>query len=429
MTRKKIPDGRQEAMFLVGPDQQIVEPVHEPGAVGLADRAIYLGQALDYLMQANMRDAFAGNEQAQKKYGSQSELVAEGAVRNAEQYRRLAKWVFLRAYGVAPADGYDKSELLKSFDMFKEGIGDISGERKSLKQIREELHRTLKVRVGLQNRQQNARPHKAEPQPKTPNKQASNDNGLPTREKLIAISEDQRAGFITPTNLEKNLVMAYLDYFDNPEFELGPQNQLIEVVNFQLKHHGPVQGKEYGHQAGRSIAYVFADFYEQATRQLADLEYVRERLQETDNPNLSLAVALNADMLKAIPLIRYMDLAEYRATGEVAYQQKDKVIRPGFSILRSRRNEDAASGDKNKIIEDPYTARNRSKAATKWLKTRLEQIKVGDVRGVIGYAILDQQKREIFHEVVLKDFAEEKTRMPQLAEARKVARRVLGMAA
>lgn len=434
------PAHTQEPLFLVDADQHVVEPGQDPYSVDLAERAIWLGRALDDIAQATIRDAFAGNEQARRKYGGRADAAAQGAIENAAKFRQDARFAFERGAGyialidVAPMSKTDelRAEAAKSFRNFAEGVGDESGKKKSIKLIREELQRSILFGVTNQNRAKGERPHK--PEDLFSEAEAEDERGLPTREKLILIAEDPRAGFIPTTNHEKNLVTTYLDYLDNPEFPLGPQNQLIEVVNFQLKHHGTGLGKEYGDQAGRSIAYAFSDFYEQATTQLKDLEEVAELLHEINNPNLSLIVGLEMNVLKAIPLIRFMDLAKHRATGETSYMYKGQEVSPKFDVLRSRRNEAAATGERNKVMQDPYTGTDpktgkRPDAVTKWLMKRTEQIRVGEVRDLIAEAIVDQRRRQMFHEIILKDFAAQKTDMSQLAEARRVARATLGLAA
>lgn len=250
--------------------------------------------------------------------------------------------------------------------------------------------------------------------------------GLSTREKLLILAEAEHAGFLPTTNEEKNMVLTYLDYIKNEAFNLGAQSQLLEVGNFHGKHHSYATAKDFALQAGRSIANEFGDWFVQSEQQLADLFVVKELLQATDNPDLSLAVALHADMLKAIPLLRFIDLTMLRDKGEIAYKFQDMAYKPKFDVLRTRRNEskELLQEGKNKVLEDPYTG-TRSKAATNWLKLRMMQVKVGDVRKIIEAAILDQTNRMQFHKLVLEDLAQEKTDSILLKEASKTARGIL----
>lgn len=432
MSNINVPDGRQEILFLVGSESQIVEPLNDPSAVGLAERAIYLGQALDYLAQANIRDAFGGNEEAQKRYGINAESVAAGALKNAKEFRKAAKWAFSRAYGLAGVlesvdedkKTEEKEKAALEFQNFQKGISTESGEQISIKELRERLAGRTRREVTIDNRNQGKRPHQQET---STNKSPEEETGLSTREKLTAILDDPRAGFIAPTNQEKNWTITYLDYLDNPEFPLGAQNQLIEVANFQRKHHGNKQGMEFAVEGGRSIAHEFSDFYIQAGAELTDLEQLMQILGDTYNPNLSLEIALNADIEKAIPLIRYMDLKTLLADGKVEYEVNGVKVRPGFSLLRSRRNEDTEIEGKNKDIVGPYTVNPRPETVKRWLKKRIAQIKVGDVRDLVGEAIVDLQRRQTFHKLVLEDFAEQKVDLPYLQEAQTVARRTLGL--
>jgi hypothetical protein len=179
-------------------------------------------------------------------------------------------------------------------------------------------------------------------------------------------------------------------------------------------------------QASASIAHEFGDWFIQSSQQLADLKEVNELIHETVNPHLSLAVALNVDVLKAIPLVRFMDLVELRKEGKVEYQTDDGVMKPLFSLLRTRsnRSKEDLRPEKNKVIEDPYTG-ERTKAVTEWLKTRMAQIKVRDVRHLIIEAIADQEKRVNFHKLVLEDLATEKTDSELLKQASLVAKEIL----
>ena len=101
-----------------------------------------------------------------------------------------------------------------------------------------------------------------------------------------------------------------------------------------------------------------------------------------------------------------------------------------FDVMRTRRNKDRADPDsgKNKVLEDAYTAETRTKAANDWIKLRMAQIKVGDVRSSVKDAILDQRNRVALHELILQDLAIEVVDSEILQEASKVARDFLGKA-
>jgi hypothetical protein len=448
MTQQKPPTG-QEALFLVTPHDSFVIPQHEDNVVSIAERAVHLLSALDYLAQARIRDSFAATPGAQEKYGSNASAVLAGAERNAEFYKKAAKYAFGRASGLftelehAEEDDRDRIKLdaSKSFLDFTNGIRTETGDSISSKTLREQLTRATFIGVAEHNREQTLRPHKSEntqsekvdKATKGTEEQEDRNDGLTTREKLIALYEDPRAGFLPTTHREKNWVTTYLDYLDNPEFELGPQNQLIEVANFHLKHHKLDAGFDYGIQAGRSIAYEFADLFEAASRELEMLEAVAERLQETFNPNLSLAVAMDAEIEQAIPLIRYIDLVEFRKRGAISHDYRGKNQNLRIDPLRTRRNEDIveANSDKNKRLEDPYMRADRGKddAITKWMKKRALQLRVGEVRQTVADAIVDQRRRRNFHLVILQDFSIAKTDMPQLREAQLVASQAITRAA
>ena len=404
--------------------------VQQQGAVPIAERYAHLLNVLD------LHDAVPSYDQIARLHPlprdvdanykpTRQQAISRNAAITAEQMRARARAEFYEAYGLtamlaANAMPNSDAELMarKAYDAFTRRF---AGTHKT-----EQRSKSRTLWTGLLKGMVMPNEVSEEPADAVPTAaKADAEHGLSTREKLIILAEAHDAGFLPTTNEEKNTATAYLDYIMSGKFELGPQSQLIEVGNFHGRHHDFATAYEFSLQAGRSIAHEFGDWLTQAKTQLEDLVIVQQLLHETDNPNLSLAVALNADMLKAIPLVRYIDLEALRAGG-VQHQTAQGKVQPRFDVLRTRRNESASATveGKNKTLEDPYTG-ERTKAVNKWLKMRLTQIKVGDVRMVIGDAIADQQHRVAFHELVLNDFATQKTNSPILAEAAKVAAGIL----
>lgn len=414
-------------------------PDTQPGSVNILERAILLNETLDYLLQAKGLGGFSRSSQVAERIGENTPQAQQGAAEKANQLRVAAKNPFNKAFGLQKIlDNPDglwseqraKREASNALGDFSIGKGREAKTTKTPAEIRRELASTITVQSTMAKGENStpaepAAPHEVSAPIAATKLPEAEQPGLSTREKLIVLAEAQDAGFLPTTNEEKNMVMTYLDYIKNPDFELRTQSQLIEVGNFHGRHHDFSTAKEFALQAGQSIAFEFADWFTQATQQLAELMEVRQLIHEIDNPDLSLALALHVDMQKAVPLIRYMDLATLRAEGKVEYQTGKGKISPSFVLLRTRRNEkDIQIPGKNKTLEDPYTGK-RTDTATKWLKTRMTQIKVGNVRQIIEEAIVDQENRVKFHKLVLTDLALEKTDSEMLGEASKVAQQVL----
>lgn len=403
-------------------------------AVPLNERYIHLSNVLKMFDRVVQLDYIARQNPIPKNVSddyklSKQQAMSRNSAKAAEQLRGESRAEFYKAYGVvalasgdSPASSEEiEREASKEYDRFTmRYAGPHKRERR--KEKREFWESLLKQRTETDSFT-----------PDTPilldnedHNEEQKQPGLSTREKLIILAEADDAGFLPTTNEEKNMAMTYLDYIKNQAYELGTQSQLVEVGNFHGKHHSFFAAKEYALQSGRSIAFEFADWFSQSSQQLTDLKEVKQLIDEIDNPNLSLAIALNADMKKAIPLIRFMDLSELRAKGKVEYKTEKGVIAPPFDLLRTRRNEDVGGlvPGKNKVLEDPYTGA-RTKVATEWLKTRMAQIKVRDVRKLIQEAISDQENRAEFHKLVLKDLALHKTDSEMLKEASKVAQSIL----
>lgn len=402
------------------------------GAVPIVERYVHLGNALDMADRVLDLDHLANlhpipKNASQDFVPTKNQSISRNAAKAAEKMRQNTRLEFYQAYGVnaliasgvASKEDIEK-EASKNYDKFTMRF---AGKHKF-----DARYKAGKAWRGLLNQHLQIQDEVAESTPKISNQEVMvEQEGLSTREKLLVIAEADDAGFLPTTNEEKNLVVTYLDYIKNQDYELGPQSQLIEIANFHGKHHGFYTAKKYAMEASASIAHEFGDWFIQSSQQLADLKEVNEIIRETVNPELSLAVALNVDMLKAIPLIRFMDLVELRAEGKVEYQTEDGVIKPSFSLLRTRsnRSKEDLQSEKNKVIEDPYTG-ERTKAVTEWLKSRMAQIKVRDVRHLIIEAIEDQEKRVSFHKLVLEDLATEKTDSELLKQASKVAKEILG---
>lgn len=436
--REREVDVAQESFFVLNPTT-IILPTNNPGAVDIAFRSSHLDNSLKLRDEALELKRFVSRGLARQRYGK---VGADNILNNVAEKYADSELEFNRAYGLDivlevtdPAEHeLVREETKKAYIMFYSGYGNEEMKpsperkrRKKLPEIRDELGRIAKLYAEI--------PRQEHVNIAIPVEITTTDTGvkeqilgLTVREKMEVSKYDSRAGFYPTSRIEATSVATYLNYLDNPDlFPLGPQNQLLEVANFHLKHQGTEIGMKYGSQAGRSIANMFGDFYSQASEQLAELLEVERLLVDTDalpNFDISLAKGLHVDMLLAVPLVRYMDLSEYVATGEIVTMYKGKKTAISFDPVRTRYERSGMTDGRNKVLYDPY-AKDRSKAATKWLKTRMMTTPLKTGRGVINGAIEDQQNRVAFHRGVLLDFLNTSSSAPILVEASIVAEQIL----
>ena len=425
MSGRKSPasilDANQGRLFLTPPSEKFIDFHHEDVSVSLDQRAFFLIESLnEYEKAQDIRQAVKSGWPT-RQYGP---IHVANLLKNAVRHENNSRKSFSDARGTqmlieATEDKGEIHAILsddkRDYTKFMAGYGSeelynparhpSDKERKKERTtIRSQLARfvqwsaysSVDSTIDTVEAQDIAEPVdesvplcKSEVTDETPNE------SLTTAEKLQVILDDERAGFIPTTNLEKSLVLTYLSYLDNPdEFPLGPMNQLLEVVRFHIKHAHGRAGIERGAAAARRVTHIFGDFLDQASAQLVQLQRVNVLLADTANPNISIAVALNSEMVDAVPLVRFMDLTAMMHGN-----------RTDFSTMLTRHNVKIIDGRELEIIEDPYTG-ERSKKVVNYLKRRMMKLNVGDTRGIVEEAILDQTKRIAFHNRVLQELGE-----------------------
>lgn len=413
-TPQATSDGNQERLFLVPPSQEFIPNTQEGLSVGIEQRAFFLVESLNELEKAQDIRERVKTGWPEQRYGK---VHASNLAKQASQHERNSRKSFSDARGTDQliALAGDEAEVVeiraedsKDYLKFIWGYGseelnnpDRYPRKKLRTTIRTELARFVQWSAFTTTPDSKT----SSPRQKDKVAQKTNDesrenkgntmDALTDQEKLQTIAEDERAGFIPTTNLEKSLVLTYLSYLDNPdEFPLGPMNQLLEVVCFHIKHAHGRAGIERGAAAARRVTHIFGDFLDQASAQLVQLQRVNVLLADTANPNISIAVALNSEMVDAVPLVRFMDLTAMMHGN-----------RTDFSTMLTRHNVKIIDGRELEIIEDPYTG-ERSKKVVNYLKRRMMKLNVGDTRGIVEEAILDQTKRIAFHNRVLEELGE-----------------------
>lgn len=262
---------------------------------------------------------------------------------------------------------------------------------------------------------------------------------LDTRERLQALFDDPRAGFLPTTNREKVMVFTYLDYLDNPDYPLGITNQLFEVLIHQqrldkikpgdspevsqAKRARQRNGLHVGKRSLESITYEMGDFMESARHGLESLAELRTFLYEGHSPKVSLAeeVPLEEHGLRA--LIRYRDLARYRDKGELPHGVNDP-LRTKENRVRKEADRTVQDSGANKTVEDLYTRTTPDASMDAYVAACAEGMTIGQARKIIDDAIADQQARYAFFRRELQNLVE-KTPEARTLTIRQIASDIL----
>jgi hypothetical protein len=253
-------------------------------------------------------------------------------------------------------------------------------------------------RQTAHNRVHGLRPHRT--------RILSKEEGLDTHDRLIAILEDPRAGFITPTNREKNMTLALLDFLDNPEYPFRINNSHIAIYNFLEKQRRRPKNVDLDSRRGpESVTYEITDFLRNALASRKALQALQIDLNECLNPTVTVGEEtdyIDPDHPGLPALIRYLDLKHFIANGVSKVFDKDP--------LRTKVHPLPHTGDgPHKIIGDSYTS-SRLKPAGQALITRAtSSLNIGLARKEIANAIVDQTLRESFMHHILCLIAEAPT--------------------
>lgn len=217
-----------------------------------------------------------------------------------------------------------------------------------------------------------------------------------THDRIRAIYEDNRAGFLPYTHLEKNTVLTYLDYIDSPEYVRGVSNQLLEVFHHQQKKYG--SGMKEGRRAIESIVYEVGDFLTNARNSAQYLGELKELIEECPAPHAKIIDEAGNDHSGYLPLVRYIDSMEFLKKGVtkglLADQHQTKEYR------WAKGNEPG----KHKIIEDQYTRDDPDELFKERVKTTIESLTIKQLRKIIEGACSNEDARVKFYEARLIDF-------------------------
>jgi hypothetical protein len=431
---KTRPNPMQDPLFPTAGGEFFLPQAEASNEVQPLVRNLQLVNVLDYFTEIARLETFIkygstkdGKKTLAKQYGGQAgaeDVLLRSQLRRVE-LDKAAKLEYMRAEGlfveldagkITQRDAWEKAR--SGYRSFAEEYG-FTHQNSQRAKIREELLASVRQRQDLvtsvRKKSDLSKGDNDKPNPI--------DDQLDTWTKLQVIKNDPRAGFIPATNHEKTIVLAWLDYLDNPVYPFGIRNQTIEIYLSQIAKHG-AQGRDFGVQAAVSRAYELQDILTDAEISLQLLKAFQLEVADTPNPDVYLEQEFGESHPAYAVLIRFRDLRELALTGTV------EGLRG--SALRSTRNEEAVPdeliGQKNKVIEGPYTSLKLTKAIARRIKTQPKKLKVGDVRNDFEEAIADQEMRRDFARARLEDMAtgaDEKDEL--LLASSTVARSILGL--
>jgi len=424
----------QDALIIAHPESGEMMPrdFTTEGTVDLVAHRLHQLNALSLFGAINQREMFYTYQRdvAEERYKDRADEVLRGSRANRdamqdeardEYYRSLGVFTVVETANQFPDFDLDRylADAKRSWSIFQ---ARYRGERHSNERNR--LMKALRAGIMVQqseiDRQEEIRPYISEADQK---RDVTSDGReyplLSSRERMEAVRDDSRAGFLPKNNREKFKTFTYLDYMDNPKYPLGINDQFIEIFYHQQKN-DKVEGQEKLTEAQRavvSVTHELGDHWRDAVISLIDLTQL-ERDLDGANPSLYLTEDVPADHPGIARLVRYRDLARWRDTGELPEGIPDPL-----RVVEDRRPHDDET--KNKTVSDLYTAENRSPKMEAYLADQAGQLTIRQARKLLKEALADERAREAF----LGDRMEELAVLPENAGAalpmRWIARRVI----
>ncbi|MHB1864814.1 MAG: hypothetical protein ACYCPS_01450 [Candidatus Saccharimonadales bacterium] len=399
---------------------QIITPDldQSPFQVELDVRAGHLQNVITYLAALSRANGFIKHDTYQQAVGQRTATptMRQNVELSRPTYLRQAKVEFLRASGLsklvavgALTEAAKKDEAREMFESF---LAEYFGPRRYdeaqafRRQLVATVDRIQEIKQTKNNRAEGLRPHRYKVLIEY---EARRPGMLDTRKRLLAINGDPRAGFLPTTHREKNQVITFLDYLDNPRYPFGVNNQLIEVINKSErdKRKNPSIDSERG---PLSITFEFIDYLNHSIQQLEDLEQIQMPIRALPNRRVTLGEEfewLDLDHPGFKALIRFIDLSDFMAGAEVL-GAKD----PLKTLEIGRDNEK----EKHKTVVDIYTTPEPDSYFEEYLKKRVRNTKVGEALDNIDLAIEDQLKRSGFMLRRLQDIASNSYGMSRLLQ-------------
>lgn len=355
-------------------------------------RAEELIVSLDFLSRASRGDGFialsyANPDVLEQRYGPDAQEQVGKTTRNRNRFLIVARDAFYRAYqiGSGPTAKNDPN-FMHAFGAYNSEFG---GPRNQ--EARDQRRDSLKLMVAIEGQRPLGDSYTVTPGEElfTPvESSVANDERpkrLDTRERLIALRDDPRAGFLPATHAEKNRAITFLDYMDRPDYPANIGHQFQEVYIRQKKLRND---PEEARLSLVSIGFELGDYFIQATEQATVLCDLNALVEDCPNPRATLVEEIGEAHRGYGPLLRYMDILRLRETG---------TSKTRFDALRSHANRGPqAYMDKNKTVEDAYTGEVLRPAPSRHLKKQIETLTIRDVRESVRAAARNEERRAAF---------------------------------
>lgn len=403
----------QDALIIANPEsgQFAVHDFEASGVVDLTESRLHLLNTLALFGAINQRENFYRYQSsvAQQRYGENAPQVLEGAKRNGQEMAQEAQEEFYRAIGrnlvmaSAPEDypefdfeayGRDAKRQWTTFQARYRREAHSSARHELMKALRSGImldvsgaHRDAEVRPYISKKDQ---------------KRDRTSDGreyplLSSRERLQALQDDPRAGFLPKNDREKIKCFTYLDYLDNPEYPLGISNQFIEIFIHQQKGR-KIEKLATAQRSVVSVTHELHDHWRDSLQSMAQLTKLQQDLDGA-NPKLGVLEDVPADHPGIPVLVRYRDLATLRDAGRLP----EGIVNP-LRVVEDRRPH--ADPTKNKTVADVYTAANKPPQMEGYITKAADGMTIAEARTLLKAAIQDEQAREAFLSDRMGDLAE-----------------------
>jgi hypothetical protein len=449
----------QDALIVAHPESGglVVHDFSKEAYVDFEERRMHELNALSLFGAINQRERFYSylQDAAAERYGDKAKNVLEGARRNRDLMVREAEDSFYQSIGLFQVEA--TAYLFAGFNIddyrrdARRQWTEFQAKYRSENRVyaRNAHRRELLAGVSASdvnqeqatfNRQHNLRPHISDKDQAAAAKAGTEYPLLSTRERMVAIQDDPRAGFIPTTNREKNMIMSYLDYLDNPEYPLGITNQLFEVFIHQQKLDKPAPGDTPAKRAQKlsrqrsglhmairsleSITYEMGDYLHNAQETHAALVGLQDFLKEPYNPHITIDEEVPIEDRGLRALIRFKELARYRDKDELPSDLKDPLITKEFRF-RKESERTATDVGPNKVVEDVYTRGVFDGPMKSHVTAAAQTMTIREARRIIGYAVADQKSRLAFYETNLQSIIDNAPD-ERVLTIRQIAAEVLG---
>jgi hypothetical protein len=412
----------QEELFSV--ETPLVEQTaaSEPGkivapVVDLRERAKFLGKSLSHMAIVSRSNGYSkaiytserSKIAAHTKYPDVDELDQGVKFTKAQELKR-AKQTFLSAYNMA----LDEPVTLNDPDFqiafaefgYKYGVGGNKEQTARKSTARAKYRKVLGIHKSIEG---DLAPQTYEISSEDPTETVSTEDTAPieektpeladTKRKLIGLRDDTRAGFLPTTHTEKNQGFELLDYMGNPKYPSGANRRLEEIFIHQQKV-ARSQGRggrdiyDMARDSVRSVLNEWGDHLHGAIQSHDELTELKELLNSGFRPDLSLIEVTEPDGAKTYDynaLVRFANLKAYREGKPLPHDP-----------LRTRQDRSVVHPDKNKIIEDDYTAVGNLSDIQSYIDEAAATLSVKSGRELIDEAITDQATRRLFWYRALK---------------------------